>query len=138
MAIYHTQSGIMAQPNLAVIAQTLSDQVALVPNMPGLGALQQHVANLDQRVGALNQHVGALDRRVVALDRQVTNNHGVLLETINTNQRLILEQMQNNHRNLSRQITQLQDKFVLVHLTEGITNNRTGTICSRLGCITSA
>lgn len=77
----------MAQPNLAVIAQTLSDQVALVPNMPGLGALQQHVANLDQRVGALNQHVGALDPRVVALDRQVTNNHGVLLETINTNQR---------------------------------------------------
>ncbi len=43
--------------------------------------------------------------------------------------------MQNNHRNLSRQITQLQDKFVLVHLTEGITNNRPGTICSRLGCI---
>lgn len=87
----------MAQPNLAMIAdslQTLSDQVALVPNIPGFGALQQHVANLDQRVGAL-------DRRVVALDRQVTNNHGVLLETINTNQRLILEQMQNNHRNLS-------------------------------------
>ncbi len=70
----------MAQPNLAVIAQTLSDQVALVPNMPGLGALQQHVANLEQRAGALNQHVGALDRRVVALDRQFTNNHGVLLE----------------------------------------------------------
>lgn len=124
----------MAQPNLAVIADslhTLSDQVALVPNMPGLGTLQQHVANLDQRVGAL-------DRCVVALDRQITNNHGVLLETINTNQRLILEQMQNNHRNLSCQIKQLQDEFVIVHLTEGITNNRPGTICNRLGCITSA
>lgn len=124
----------MAQPNLAIIADslhTLSDQVALVPNMPGLGALQQHVANLDQRVGAL--------------DRQVTNNHRVLLETINTNQRLVLEQMQNihtqmqqNHLSISRQLTTLQDEFVLVHLTEGITNNLSGTICSRLGCITAA
>lgn len=131
----------MAQPNLAIIADslhTLSDQVALVPNMPGLGALQQHVANLDQRVGALEQRVGALDR-------QVTSNHRVLLEIINTNQRLVLEQMQNihtqmqqNHLSISRQLTTLQDEFVLVHLTEGITNNLSGTICSRLGCITAA
>ncbi|MCJ1346321.1 hypothetical protein MMC31_004536 [Peltigera leucophlebia] len=134
----------MAQPNLAVIADslhTLSDQVALVPNMPGLGALQQHVANLDQRVGALDQHVGALDQRVGALeqrvgalDRRVTDNHRVLLETINTNQRLVLEQMQNmytqmqnnhtqmqnnhtqmqqNHLSLSRQLTQLQNEHNL-------------------------
>lgn len=52
----------------------------------------------------------------------------------------MLEQMQQNHLSLSRQLTQLQDKFVLVHLTEGIniTNNLPGTICSRLGCITAA
>lgn len=138
----------MAQPNLAVIADnlhSLSDQVALVPNMPGLGALQQNFANLDQRVGALGQRVGALDQRVGtleqrvgALDRQVTNNHRVLLETINTNQRLVLEQMQQNHLSLSRQLTQLQDEFVLVHSTEGLTNNLSGTICSRLGCIIAA
>lgn len=88
----------MAQPNLAVIADslhTLSDQVALVPNIPGLGALQQHAANLDQRVGALDQRVGALDR-------QVNNNHRVLLETINTNQHLVLQQMQNNHTQMQQ------------------------------------
>lgn len=85
----HTEPKIMAQPNLAVIAvsfQNISDHIALVPNMLGLGALQQHVANLDERVGALV-------RRVIALDQQVTNNHRVLLETINKNQCLILEQM---------------------------------------------
>lgn len=93
--------------------RTLSDQVALVPNMAGLGALEQRVADLDQRVGAL-------DQRVIALDQRVTDNHQVLLyssimgsrfrpmeckqqvETIRTNQRLILEQMQINHRDPSR------------------------------------
>lgn len=132
----------MAQPNLAVIAESLqthSDQGALVPYTPGHGALQQNVTNLDQRVGALEQCVGALDRRVDDLDRrvgdldrQVTNNHQVLLETINTNQRLMVEQMQNihtqmqqNHLSLSRQLTQLQDEVVLVHLTEGIRKQST-------------
>lgn len=64
----------MPQPDLALFADslhTLPDQVALVPNIAGLGSFQ-HVANLEQRIGAL--------------DRQVTNNHRVLLETISTNQ----------------------------------------------------
>lgn len=66
--------------------------------MPGLGALEQRVANLDQRVGTL-------DQRVIALEKRVTDNRQVLLETIHTNQRWILEQrlnnqeqMQNDHR----------------------------------------
>lgn len=79
--------------------------------------------NLDQRVGN-DQRVADLDQRVGDLDRQVTNNHQVLLETMNTNQRLMLDQM----LGLSRQLTRLQDGFVFVHLTEGITNNRPGTI----------
>lgn len=65
----------MPQPDLALFADslhTLPDQVALVPNIAGLGSFQQHVANLEQRIGAL--------------DRQATNNHRVLLETISTNQ----------------------------------------------------
>lgn len=134
----------MAQPDFELIAdslRTLSDQVSLVPNIPGVGALQQNVANLDQPVGNLQQSVANLDQRVGDLDRQVTNNHRVLLETINTNQGLMLDQMQRNHLGLSRQLTQLtrlQDEFVLVHLTEGITNNRPGTICCCLGCITAA
>lgn len=65
--------------------------------MPGLGALEQCVADLDQRV--------------IALDQRGTDNRQVLLETIHTNQRSILkqEQMQNDHRDISRQIAQLQN-----------------------------
>lgn len=47
--------------------------------MPGLGALEERVADLDQRVGTL-------DQRVTALDQRVAGNRQVLLETIHTNQ----------------------------------------------------
>lgn len=57
--------------------------------MPGLGTLEQRVADLDQRVGTL-------DQRVIALDQRVAGNRQVLLETIHTNQPWILEQRLNN------------------------------------------
>ena len=85
--------------------------------MPGLGALHQHVANLDQHVGGLDQRVGTLEQRVGALDRQVTDNHRVLLESINTNQRLVLEQIHTQMQHSYADATESFESFPPVNTT---------------------